>query len=168
MPLSMYQASVPVFVKHLTALSAILQKAADHCAAKKIEPSVLVGARLFPDMFALARQVQIATDQVKGCVSRLAGVEVPSYADTEATFEDLQARIAKTIAHLESFTPEQIDGTEDKDVSFKIRDNTFDFKGADYLLGWVNPNFYFHVTTAYAILRHNGVEVGKKDFLGAK
>ena len=167
MQLSMYQASAPVFVQFLTSLSAILKKAADHCAAKKIDPSVLVNGRLCPDMFPLSRQVQIATDQAKGCVARLAGAEVPSYADTEATFEDLQARIKKTLDFVQSFKPEQIDGTEEREIVLKLGGREMTFKGRDYLLTFVHPNFYFHVTTAYAILRHSGVEVGKRDYLGA-
>jgi len=166
MTLSMYQASVPVFIRALGNLSAILDKGAAFAEAKKIEPSVLVNARLAPDMFPLARQVQIATDGVKGCAARLAGVEVPSYADTESTFPELQARIAKTIAFLQGFTPEQIDGSEERVVTLKIRHKDISFVGQPYLLNFVLPNLFFHITTAYAILRHNGVEIGKMDFLG--
>lgn len=168
MAISMYRASVPVFVLHLTALSDILKKAAEFCAAKKIEPSVLVNARLSPDMFALARQVQIATDHAKGAAARLSGSEVPSYADSETTFDELQARIAKTLDYIQSFKPGQIDGSDDKEISLKLGPNDYQFKGSDYLLIVAIPNFFFHVTTAYAILRHNGVEIGKRDFLGAK
>jgi uncharacterized protein len=168
MALSMYTASVPVFVQYLTALSNVLTKAEEHCAAKKIEPSVLVGARLYPDMFALARQVQIATDHVKGSLARLAGVEVPSYADTEATFAELQARVAKTLDYAQSFKPEQLEGSDVKKIVLDIRGNKFEFDGNTYLSTWALPNFFFHLTTAYAILRHNGVEVGKRDFMGAK
>ena len=168
MALSMYTASVPVFVQYLTALSVVLKKAADHCAAKKIEPSVLVGARLYPDMFALARQVQIATDHAKGSVSRLAGVEIPSFADTEASFEELEARIVKTLSYIRGFKPEQIDGSDDKDIVLKIAGKEYPFKGADYLMHFALPNFFFHTTTAYAILRHAGVEIGKRDFMGGK
>jgi hypothetical protein len=166
MALSMYQSSVPMLKRMLGSLSTLLTKAAAHAEAKKIDPAVLVGARLFPDMFALARQVQIATDQAKGCAARLAGVDVPKYEDTETTFAELQARLAKTIAFLDSLTPAQIDGSEDKDIVVQVRDLKLDFKGQDYLMQWVLPNFYFHVTTAYNILRHNGIEIGKKDFLG--
>lgn len=166
MALSMYQSSVPMLKRMLGSLSTLLAKAAAHAEAKKIDPAVLVGARLFPDMFALARQVQIATDQAKGCAARLAGVEVPKYEDTETTIAELQARLAKTIAFLDSLTPAQIDGSEDKDIVVQVRDLKLDFKGQDYLMQWVLPNFYFHVTTAYNILRHNGIEIGKKDFLG--
>ena len=166
MALSMYQSSVPMLKRMLGSLSTLLTKAAAHAEAKKIDPAVLVGARLFPDMFALARQVQIATDQAKGCAARLAGVEVPKYEDTETTFAELQARLAKTIAFLDSLTPAQIDGSEDKDIHLKLRTREVTFKGQPYLLTFVYPNFFFHVTTAYDILRHNGVEVGKMDFLG--
>ena len=168
MQISMYSASVPVFVQFLTSLSAILKKAADHCAAKKIDPSVLVNARLTPDMFALARQVQIATDHAKGSVARLAGVEVPSFADTEATFAELQARIAKTLDYLKGFKPAQIDGSDDKDIVLEMRTTKLEFKGADYLTRFALPNFFFHTATAYDILRHAGVEVGKRDFMGGK
>jgi hypothetical protein len=168
MAISMYSASVPVYVQYLTALAGVLKKAEAHCAAKKIDPSVLVTARLYPDMFALARQVQIATDHAKGSVSRLAGVEIPSYADSEATFEDLQARVAKTLDYVQSFKPEQIDGSDDKHIVLDIHGNKFEFDGAAYLTTWALPNFFFHTTTAYAILRHSGVEIGKRDFMTAK
>ena len=168
MAISMYTASVPVFVQYLTALSVVLKKAADHAAAKKIEPSVLIGARLYPDMLALARQVQIATDHAKGSVSRLAGVEIPSFADTEATFEELEARIAKTLSYIQGFKPDQIDGSDDKQITLNLHGNIFEFTGADYLTRWALPNFFFHTTTAYAILRHAGVEIGKRDFMGGK
>ena len=167
MKISMYQASVPVFVRYLSALSAILKKAEDHCAAKKIEPSVLVGSRLSPDMFALARQVQIATDHAKGAAARLSGSEVPSYADTETTFEELQARIAKTLDYIKGFRPEQIDGSDEQAITLKAGRQELSFKGAEYLTMFALPNFFFHVTTAYGILRHCGVEIGKRDFLGA-
>jgi hypothetical protein len=167
MTLSMYQASVPVFVRALDNLSAILHKAAAHAEARKIDPSVLVNARLFPDMLPLSRQIQIASDNSKGPAARLANVERPVYEDNETTFDDLQARIAKTIAFLKSLKPEQIDGSEDRTVVVKLRDNEVSFKGQPYLLGFAQPNFYFHVTMAYAILRHCGVEIGKTDFIGA-
>jgi hypothetical protein len=167
MSLSMYQASVPVFVRMLGNLSTILDKAAKHAEAKKIDPSVFVNARLAPDMFALARQVQIATDSAKGCAARLAGVEVPAYADTEATIPELQARIAKTVEFIKSIKPAQIDGSENRTVTIKMRGKDTDFKGQPYLLNYAMPNLYFHVTTAYDILRHNGVEVAKMDYLGS-
>ena len=166
MSISMYLASVPPMLRALTNLRAILEKAAAHAEARKIAPSVLVNARLYPDMFPLSRQVQIATDNAKGAASRLAGMGPPKYEDNESTFPELVARIDKTIALLETFTPEQIDGSEDKTITLAMRDRTVTFQGMPYLLDYALPNFYFHVVTAYAILRHNGVEIGKHDFLG--
>lgn len=166
MTISMYQASVPPIIRSLTNLREILQKAAAHAEAKKIAPSVLVNARLYPDMFPLSRQIQIASDTAKGGASRLAGREIPKYEDNEATFPELVARLDKTIALLESFKPEEIDGSEGKTIELPMHDRTLTFKGQNYLLDYVLPNVYFHVTIAYAILRHNGVEIGKKDFLG--
>jgi uncharacterized protein len=166
MSVSMYLSSVPQFLRALTNLRAILEKAAAHAEAKKITPSVLVNARLYPDMFPLSRQVQIATDHAKRAVSRLAGIEPPKYEDNESTFPELVARINKTIAFLETIKPEQIDGSEDKTITLSMHDRTLTFKGMPYLLDYVLPNFYFHVITAYAILRHSGVEIGKQDFLG--
>jgi uncharacterized protein len=168
MSLSMYTASVPVYVQFLSALADVLKKAEDHCAAKKIDPNVLVTARLYPDMFALARQVQIATDHAKGSLARLAGADIPSYPDTEATFAELQARIAKTLDYAKSFKPAQFDGSDAKHIVLDIHGNKFEFDGATYLTSWALPNFFFHVTTAYDILRHAGVEVGKRDFMGRK
>lgn len=166
MTISMYAASAPRFVAILRNLDAILSKAEAHAVAHKIDPSVLVTARLYPDMFPLVRQVQIATDQAKGSVARLAGVEVPKFDDNEQGFDDLHARIARTIAFVESFTSAQIDGTEEREIVLKVGPRELTFKGMPYLLDFVLPNFYFHVVTAYDILRHNGVEVGKRDFLG--
>ncbi len=166
MSLSMYQASIPAFVRILGNLSAILDKAAAHAEIKEIDPAVFVNARLAPDMFPLARQIQIASDGVKGCAARLSGIEVPSYPDTETTFAELQARIAKTAAFIQSVDPAKIEGSEEKTVTLKIRNKEISFTGRDYLFNFVIPNFYFHVTAAYAILRHNGVEIGKMDFLG--
>ena len=167
MSLSMYQASVPVFIRALTNLSAILKKGEAYAQAKKIEPSVLVNARLFPDMFALVRQVQIASDTVKGCAARLAGQEPPSYPDNEQTFAELHARLDKTLAFLKTLKPAQIDGSEERAIELKMRDRTVHTKGREYLLERALPNLFFHITTAYDILRHNGVEVGKRDYLGA-
>ena len=164
--MSMYQASAPRFVNTLNNLSAILGKAQAHADAKKIDPLVLTSARLFPDMLALARQVQIACDSAKGAMARLAGVEIPKHEDTETTFAELQARIAVTVAFISGFKPAQIDGTDNKDVTLKARGKDTTFKGMQYLLGFAYPNFYFHVTTAYNILRHNGLEIGKWDYLG--
>jgi hypothetical protein len=166
MSISMYLASVPPFLRALTNLRAILEKAAAHAEARKITPSVLVNARLYPDMFPLLRQVQIATDNAKGAVSRLADMDPPKYEDNESTFSELVERIDKTIAFLHTIKPEQIDGSEDKTITLSMRDKTLTFKGMSYLLDYVLPNFYFHVVTAYAILRHNGVEIGKQDFRG--
>ncbi len=166
MPQSMYTVTVPPIVRSLTNLRTILEKAVAYAEAKKIDPLVLVNARLYPDMYPLSRQVQIATDVAKGAVSRLAGLEPPKYEDNESTFPELLARIDKTIAHLESFTPDLIDGTEDKTILLPRHDRTSTFTGLAYLTDFVLPNVYFHVTTAYAILRHNGIEIGKKDFLG--
>lgn len=163
---SMYLVTVPPIIQSLTNLRAILEKAVSHAEAKKIDPSVLVNSRLYPDMFPLSRQVQIATDVAKGAVSRLAGSEPPKYEDNESTFTELLVRIDKTIALLESFKAEQIDESEDKTIILPMHDKTVEFKGLPYLTSFVLPNVYFHVTTAYAILRHNGVEIGKHDFLG--
>lgn len=163
---SMYVAAVPPIVRSLTNLRSILEKAVAYAEAKKIDSSVLINARLYPDMYPLSRQVQIATDVAKGAVSRLAGVEPPKYEDNEASFPELLARIDKTIALLESFLPEQIDGSEEKTINLPMHGKTITFEGLPYLLNYVLPNVYFHVATAYAILRHNGVEIGKKDFLG--
>jgi hypothetical protein len=162
----MYQASAPRFVNILRNLSAIIEKAEAHCAAKKIEPSALTTARLYPDMFPFTRQVQIACDTAKGAVARLAGVDIPKHEDTEQTFAELKARIAKAIDFVESVSAARIDGSEDKDIVLQMRSGERRFKGMQYLLGHAYPNFYFHVTTAYNILRHNGVEVGKADFIG--
>lgn len=166
MPLSMYQASNPAFLRILANLSEILKKAEAYAAEKKIDPSVLINARLAPDMLPLSRQIQIASDGVKGCAARLAGIEVPSFADTETNFEELQARITKTADFLKSISPAQIDGSEERDIQLKVGGRELNFKGRDYLFNFVIPNFYFHVTTAYAILRHNGLAIGKMDYLG--
>ena len=167
MAIGMYQASVPGFQRTLKALDAILDKAAAYAAERKIDPDVLTAARLAPDMFTLARQVHLASDHAKGCSARLAGVPVPSYEETEKTFPELKARIAKTLDFIGSLTPEQIDGSEGRDISLKAGPRELSFKGQEYLVFFALPNFYFHVTTAHDILRHNGVPVGKLDFLGA-
>jgi uncharacterized protein len=168
MSLSMYQASVPIFTRMLTNLSAILSKAEAHAAARKIEPAVLLNTRLYPDMFALVRQVQLASDFAKGAGARLAGLEVPKYADEEASFEELRRRIAKTLDFLRGLKPAQIDGSEARQITLPIAGEPMTFTGQDYLLFLAMPNFYFHVTTAYAILRHSGVEIGKRDFVGPR
>lgn len=166
MTISMYQASIPRFVNILGNLSNILDKAQAHVDAKKIDPAVLPDARLYPDMFPLSKQVQIACDTAKGVVSRLAGIEIPVYEDNEKTLADLKARVTKTIGFIQGVKAAQIDGSEDKDIVIKRGDKETHYKGMQFLLGHAVPNFYFHVTTTYNILRHNGVEIGKRDFLG--
>ncbi|MHB8534151.1 MAG: DUF1993 domain-containing protein [Sulfuricaulis sp.] len=166
MTISMYQASVPVFLRMLDNLVAILEKGAAHAEAKKIDPAVLVNARLYPDMFPFSRQIQIATDVAAGGAARLSGMEPPKTPDTEATFAELIARVRKTIEYIKTFKPAQIDGSESRQVTLKVRDVMMTFDGQTFLLNRVLPNVYFHITTAYDILRHNGVELGKKDFLG--
>jgi hypothetical protein len=164
--ISIYDQLVPVFSHMLSNLDKIFTKAEADAEARKIDPLVFVNGRLAPDMLPLVRQVQIMTDQAKGCASRLAGQEPPKWADEEKSFADLHARIAKTIAHLKSFKPAQFDGAETRAIELKFPNATFNFTGKDYFLNFVVPNFYFHYTTAYAILRHNGVQIGKGDFLG--
>ena len=161
----MFDTSIPVFIHYLKSLSAILKKAEDHCAARKIDPAVMLSQRLSPDMFALTRQVQIATDGAKAAGARLAGIAVPSFPDEEKTFEDLQARIAKTSDFLGTLSKSQFEGAEDRVITFKSGGTDKSFKGSDYLGLWAFPNFFFHVTTAYTILRHNGLEIGKSDYL---
>jgi hypothetical protein len=164
----MSQASAPRFAHMLKNLSAILAKAQAHCEAKKIDPLVLTSSRLYPDMFPLSRQVQICCDTAKGAVARLAGVEIPKHEDTEKTFEELQARIARTLDFIGGVQPAQIDGSEEKEVVIKTPTRELKFSGTQYLLAFAWPNFYFHAATAYDILRHNGVELGKPDFLGGR
>jgi hypothetical protein len=166
MKISMYQASAPRFAYTLRNLSAILDKAQAHAEAKKLDPAVLGGLRLIADMFPLARQVQIACDTAKGAVARLAGVEIPKHEDTEQTVAELKARIAKTVDFVSSVAAAKIEGSEERDVVMKMRGQDVKFTGLQYLLGHAYPNFYFHVTTAYNILRANGVEIGKRDFIG--
>jgi hypothetical protein len=166
MSLSMYQASVTVFTRSLTALSAILDKAAADAETRGIDPSIFVNARLAPDMFALARQVQIAADTARNGAALLAGVEAPSHPDTETTFPELKARIATVLDYLKTFKPEQFEGADTRTVVLKMRAGDMTFAGADYLLGFALPNLFFHAATAYDILRANGVAVGKRDFLG--
>lgn len=166
MTISMYQASVPVLVRALNNLDKILAKASAHSKEKNIDPAVLINSRLYPDMLGLAQQIQIATDTAKGCAARLAGAEPPKYEDTESTFDELSVRIRRTIEYLEAFKAEQIDGSENRAITLQLRDRAITFEGLGYLLTFVLPNFYFHVTTAYDILRHCGVELGKRDFLG--
>ena len=167
MAFSMYDASIPVFKQLLGSLSSVLDKGAAFAKAKSVEPAVLVGARLAPDMFPLSRQVQIATDMSKGAVCRLAGIEIPAYADDEKDFEELKARIARTLALMSGLSREQIDGSEEHPITLKLRRGDMHFTGASYLLHWAMPQFTFHCVTAYDILRHNGVEIGKQDFIGS-
>jgi len=167
MSLSMYEAAFPPVIRTLGSLSAILDKAAAHCEARKIDPSVLMHYRLAPDMFALPRQFQIASDQAKGMAARLSGIDVPSYPDTESTIEELKGRLAKTIEFVKSVPQSNIEGSESRDIVLKLRDTEMTFTGRDYVFGFVLPNFYFHAATAYDLLRHAGVELGKRDFLGA-
>ncbi len=166
MTISMYQASVPRFVNILGNLSNILDKAQAHVDAKKLSDSSLTAFRLFPDMLPMTTQVQIACDTAKGVVARLAGVDIPAFEDNEKTIADLKARVAKTIAFIQTVPADKIDGTEDKDIVVKRGEKETHYKGMQFLLGHAIPNFYFHITTAYSILRHNGVEIGKRDFLG--
>lgn len=168
MPFSMYQVSVPLFARGLNNLAGILRRGEAHAEAKNIEPSVLLAARLYPDMFPLSRQVQVASDTARGCVARLAGMEPPAYDNNEKIFGELLARIEKTLAYINGFKAAQIDGSEERSVTHKMRSGDRTFTGQDYLLGFAQPNFYFHVTTAYDILRHCGVELGKRDYLGWK
>jgi hypothetical protein len=161
-----YDLMSSTFNQLLPGLKNVLAKAEADATARKIDPKVFLDARLAPDMFALTRQVQITTDQVKGGMSRLAGVEVPAWPDNEASFADLTARIDKALAYVKSFKPEQFDGFEARKIELKFPNASFEFTGRDYLLNFVLPNFYFHLTTSYAILRHNGVALSKRDFLG--
>ena len=167
MTFSMFDASVPVFKQILTSLSAIIDKAEAHATEKKIDPAALLQARLYPDMFPFLRQVQVACDFAKGCTARLAGVDVPRYDDTEASFADLKARIATTLAFIDGLPQDGIEASAQRDISTSSGANAKQFKGQVYLVHYALPHFYFHATTAYAILRHNGVEVGKKDFIGS-
>ena len=162
----MYQASAPRFANMLKNLSTLLDKAQAHCEAKKIDPAALTAFRLYPDMYPLTRQVQIACDTAKGAMARLCGVEAPKHEDTEQTLPELKARIAKTLAFIDSVKAGQVDGSDAKEVVLKQRGQDVKYSGLQYLMGVAYPNFYFHVTTAYNILRHNGVELGKRDFVG--
>lgn len=166
MTLSMYEASVPAFVRVLTQLDQILAKAEAYAAARKIDPAVLVNARLYPDMFTLGRQVQIVTDFAKGACARLSGQDVPNWPDTEATFGELRTRIARALALVGTFKPADIDGSEEREIKMKIAGEPVVFRGKPYLVHFVLPNLYFHAATAYGILRHNGLDVGKRDFIG--
>jgi hypothetical protein len=166
MKISMYQAAAPRFANTLRNLAAILDKAQAHCEAKKIEPATMAGMRVIADMFPLSRQVQIACDSAKGAVARLAGVDIPKHEDTEQTLAELKQRIAKTVDFILSVPAEKIDGSEDRQVTLRLGGKDVTYSGIQYLLGFAWPNFYFHVTTAYGILRANGVELGKRDYIG--
>ena len=167
MTITMHSASVPIFVRMLSNVGVWLDKAEAHAAAKKFDTSVYLSSRLAPDMLPFTKQIQIACDTVKFCVARLAGVDSPKFEDNEATLAELRERISATIAYLKSVPAAQIDGSEEKDITLPRRDGPIIMKGEAYLKHFVLPNFFFHLTTAYALLRHNGVEVGKMDFLGA-
>ena len=166
MNISMYNASIPVMIKMMGNLDAILDKAIAHAATRKIDDAAFVEARLFPDMFNLARQVRVATDMSKGAGARLAGIDIPKFEDNEKTLPELKARLRRCIDFLQTLTPAQIDGSEERAITLTAGKHTLNFKGLEYLNSWVLPNFYFHVTTAYNLLRHGGVEIGKTDFLG--
>ena len=165
--MSFYDATVPAFQQILGALSGILTKAEAHCTAKNIQPDVLLGARLYPDMLPLSRQIQLACDFAGKSSARLAHIDVPTTSDTEKTFEELQQRIAKTLDYLKTFKPEQFEGSDRKDVTFPAGPNaSLTLKGQEFVNRIAFPNFFFHATTAHGIMRHNGVEIGKRDFLG--
>jgi uncharacterized protein len=166
MSLSMYTSSIPVLLHYLKNLSLLLKKGAEYAAEKKVDDKVLTGSRLYPDMFPLSRQVQIACDVAKGCGARLAGVEVPKYEDNEVTFSELQARIDKTVNFLNTLSPSQIDGSEQKQIKLQAGPRELEFVGDFFLRNWALPNVFFHITTTYNILRHNGVPIGKMDYLG--
>ncbi len=166
MAISMYQVSVPVMQRRMRQVMGLLDKAEAHCTAKKIDPEVMINARLYPDMFPLRRQIQIATSMAKGAAARLSGSEVPGSQDTDKTFADLKARLQDAIDYLGKFKPEQIDGTEDKDIELTIGGQPAVLKGQMYLLNFAFGHFNFHTVTTYDILRHNGVEIGKRDWLG--
>ena len=167
MTISMYQVLVPVLLRQFGSLSAILTKAEAHATETGIDPATLIAARLAPDMLPLSAQVQLASDSAKGAVARLSGTDAPSFADTEVTFAELQERIAKTVAFIKTIPADQIDGTEERQITLKAGPNTFELSGQNFLLHFVLPNFQFHCTTAYAILRHSGVKLAKMDYLGA-
>ena len=165
MALTMHQVSVPVFQRILGALSNCLDKAEAHVEARKIDPVALTLFRFYPDMFPFHRQIQLATDHAKGAPARLAGIEVPKFEDTETTFPDLRARIAKTLDFIAAIDPKKMDGAEDREIALRAAGKDRVFTGYSYLFGHAFPNFFFHATTAYDMLRHNGVELGKRDFL---
>ncbi|KAB2851299.1 MAG: DUF1993 domain-containing protein [Hyphomicrobiaceae bacterium] len=167
MALSMYQASVPVFQRMLANLEGVLEKAEAYAGAKKIDPSIFLNARLSPDMFPLSRQVQLASDFAKGAAARLAGMEIPKYEDSEKTFAELRARLTKTQDFLKGVKPAQIDGSEGRDINLTIAQQPATLSGQNFLLNYALPHFFFHVTTAYGLLRSQGVEIGKRDYMGS-
>jgi hypothetical protein len=167
MAVSMHQISLPVFIRHLNGLAGCMKKAQALYAEKKYDEATLLAYRFYPDMFSFARQVQAATDHARTCTALLAGVEAPKFEDNEKSLADLIGRVEKTVAWLNGIKAEQIDGSEGKPVTIKMRDRELNFKGLELLLNRSMPNFYFHATTAYDIIRHNGVELGKRDFMGA-
>lgn len=166
MPIDIYQSSIPVFIHMLGNVSAILKKAEQYAKHRKIDPDVLINARLAPDMYPLVRQIQIATDVAKGCGARLSELEVPSYPDTESNFEQLQTRLSKTLEFLKSLSIDKIKGSEDRTMTLSVGGRALSFPGDQYVFHFAMPNFYFHVSMTYAILRHHGLEIGKKDYLG--
>lgn len=167
MSLSLYDVSIPTFLHSLQGLKTILEKAVAHAETRKFDPNVFASMRLFPDMLPLNRQVQIASDAAKGAAARLSGTEPPKFEDNETTMAELILRVTKTIDYLQSFKAEQFAGTEGRVITIKTPRHTFNFTATDFVRHWALPNFYFHVTTTYALLRHGGVEIGKADFLGA-
>lgn len=167
MSLSLYDASIPTFLHSLRSLKTILEKSVAHAEARKFDPNVFVSMRLYPDMLPLSKQIQIASDASKGAAARLSGSEPPKFEDNETTMADLIARVAKTIDYLEGVKPQQLDGDDNRVITLKSPRGTLNFKAVDFVRHWALPNFFFHVTTAYALLRHGGVEVGKADFLGS-
>ena len=166
MSVSLYDVSVPVFTLSLTNLGAILDKAGSHAESRKVDPKVLPATRLIADMLPLSSQVQIACDTAKGAAARLAGVEVPKHPDTETTLDELKVRVTKTLDFLKTIKREQLQGAETREIVLQFPQTTLKFTGLNYVTNFALPNFYFHVTTAYALLRKNGVDLGKRDFLG--
>jgi uncharacterized protein len=164
--ISIFDQTVSALSRMLLNLDRIVTMAEEYAKEKNIDPAVLTGARLYPDMLPFVAQVRIATDTAKGAAARLSGTEMPKWADDEVTFEDVHARIRKALDYLATFKPEQFEGAEEKPIEMKLPNRTLNFSGRDYILGFVLPNFYFHVTTAYNILRHNGLTIGKLDYLG--
>lgn len=166
MAISIFDQTVSALSRSLLNLDSLVSRAEEHAEANNIDPNVLIQARLYPDMLPFVSQIRIATDTAKGAAGRLSGTEIPKWEDNEATFEDLHVRIRKALTYLATFKPEQFEGAEEKAIEMKLPKQTLNFSGRDYILGFVLPNFYFHVTTAYNILRHNGLAIGKRDYLG--